>query len=325
MAGRVPALSAVIPVYNSALSLPDLVARLQPVLSASANQFEIVFVDDDSKDDSWRVLTELCVLHRHWIRAIPLMRNSGQHNALLCGIRAARYGLIVTLDDDLQNPPEEIPKLLEALDDGVDVVYGAPPHGVHGLWRNLASQMTKIVLQGALGAETARMVGPFRVFRTELRHAFDQYSSAFVNIDVLLTWGTTRFKAIRVRHDERRVGKSNYTFLKLLTHSMNMTTGFSTMPLKWASILGFGATAFGLVLLAYVLGRYFLQGVSVPGFAFLASVTMIFAGAQLFTLGIIGEYLARVHVRLTERPAYTIRTDAAQAFVAEHNRPVEHE
>src|SRR6185436_8614713 len=119
MPGRVPALSAVIPVYNSALSLPDLVARLQPVLSASANQFEIVFVDDDSRDDSWRVLTELCVLHRHWIRAIPLMRNSGQHNALLCGIRAARYGLIVTLDDDLQNPPEEIPKLLEALDAGV--------------------------------------------------------------------------------------------------------------------------------------------------------------------------------------------------------------
>jgi undecaprenyl-phosphate 4-deoxy-4-formamido-L-arabinose transferase len=325
MPGRVSALSAVIPVYNSALSLPDLVARLQPVLSASADEFEIVFVDDDSRDDSWRVLAGLSLLHPGWIRAIPLMRNSGQHNALLCGIRAARFGLIVTLDDDLQNPPEEIPKLLEALADGVDVVYGAPPHGVHGLWRNLASQMTKIVLQGALGAETARMVGPFRVFRTELRHAFDQYSSAFVNIDVLLTWGTTRFKAIRVRHDERRVGKSNYTFLKLLTHSMNMTTGFSTMPLKWASILGFGATAFGLVLLAYVLGRYYLQGISVPGFAFLASVTIIFAGAQLFTLGIIGEYLARVHVRLTERPAYTIRTDAAQAFAAEQNRAVEHE
>jgi glycosyltransferase involved in cell wall biosynthesis len=313
---RVPSLSVVIPVYNSARSLRELVSRLEPVLRTSAGEFEIVFVDDDSRDDSWRVLMDLC-RDFGWIRAIGLMRNSGQHNALLCGIRAARYGLIVTLDDDLQNPPEEIPSLLEALDERADVVYGAPHHRVHGRWRNLASEVTKVVLQGAIGADTARMVGPFRVFRTELRRAFDQYRGTFVNVDVLLTWGTTRFKAIRVRHDERRVGESNYTFWKLLTHSLNMLTGFSTAPLQWASVLGFGVTTFGLLLFVYVLSRYFLQGTSVPGFAFLASVIIVFSGAQLVTLGIIGEYLARVHFRLMERPSYTIRVGDAAPRAAE--------
>ena len=305
---RRASLSAVVPVYNSATSLPELVARLEPVLRASADEFEVVFVNDGSRDDSWRVLDQLCRAHG-WIRAITLMRNSGQHNALLCGIRVARHSLIVTLDDDLQNPPEEIPKLLEALDERVDVVYGAPPLGVHGRWRNVASQTTKIALQGVLGAETARMVGPFRVFRTELRKAFDQYSGAFVNIDVLLTWGTTRFTAIHVRHDVRRSGVSNYTFRMLLTHSLNMLTGFTTAPLQWASVLGFVVTLFGMVLLAYVLARYLFQGARVPGFGFLASVIIIFSGAQLVTLGIMGEYLARIHSRLLDRPPYTVKSD----------------
>jgi glycosyltransferase involved in cell wall biosynthesis len=324
MLTRVRSLSAVIPVYNSERSLPELVRRLEPVLRAAADEFELVFVDDDSRDDSWRVLVDLSLLHG-WIRTIRLMRNSGQHNALLCGIRAARFDLVVTLDDDLQNPPEEIPKLLEALVDGVDVVYGATPHGVHGLWRNLASQAAKIALQGALGAETARMVGPFRVFRTEMRRAFDQYSGRFVNVDVLLTWSSSRFSATNVRHDERRVGQSNYTFWKLLTHSLNMVTGFSTVPLQWASVLGFSTTVFGLLLFMYVLGRIFMQGTSVPGFAFLASVIIIFAGAQLVTLGIVGEYLARIHVRLMDRPAYTIRTSDGPTHVSKNDSAMTHD
>jgi glycosyltransferase involved in cell wall biosynthesis len=307
MPRRVQALSVVVPVYNSADVLPELVARLEPVLHASAGEFELVFVNDASRDASWDALAALSRRYS-WIRTIDLMRNVGQHNALLCGIRAARHELIVTLDDDLQNPPEEIPKLLDALTDDVDVVYGAPEHEVHGRWRDVASQATKIVLKGPLGAETARMVGPFRIFRTAIRRAFAGYRGAFVNIDVLLTWGTTRFKAIRVRHDVRRSGASNYTFWKLLTHSLNMLTGFTTTPLQWASVLGFAVTLLGMLLFAYVLLRYFMQGVRAPGFAFLASVIIIFSGAQLVTLGIIGEYLARVHLRLMDRPAYTVKT-----------------
>jgi undecaprenyl-phosphate 4-deoxy-4-formamido-L-arabinose transferase len=308
MAGRVPSLSAVIPVYNSAEMLPELVARLQPVLEAVATRFELVFVNDASRDASWQALVDLRRRYG-WIRTIDLMRNSGQHNALLCGIRAARYDLIVTLDDDLENPPEEIPTLLDALTDEVDVVYGAPLHKVHGLLRNVASRTTKIVLQGVLGADTARMVGPFRVFRTDVRRAFDEYRGTFVNIDVLLTWGTARFAAVRVRHDPRRSGSSNYTFWRLLTHSLNMLTGFSALPLQTAILFGFGVTLLGMLLFVAVIARYLIQGVAVPGFTFLASIIIIFSGAQLITLGIIGEYQARIHFRLMDRPSYTMRVE----------------
>ena len=303
-----PAVSVVVPVYNSEALLRDLVRRLEPVLRDAAAAFELVLVNDGSRDGSWALIDEL--RHHHsWIRGLDLIRNYGQHNALLCGIRAAAHEVIVTMDDDLQHPPEEIPKLLAELQPGVDVVYGAPATEVHGLLRDVASQVTKIVLQGALGAETARMVGPFRAFRAHVRRAFDDYRGTFVNIDVLLTWGTTRFRAVRVRHDARAAGVSNYNFRQLVTHSLNMLTGFSTLPLKVASVLGLGLTSFGLLLFAYVAGRYLIQGVAVPGFAFLASVTIMFSGAQLATLGIMGEYLARMHVRLLDRPTYVVRDE----------------
>lgn len=306
---RLQGISAVVPAYNSEQSLPTLVERLEPVLRAAADRFELIFVNDGSRDGTWTVIQSLA-RQRPWIRAVDLMRNSGQHNALLCGVRLAQYEVIITLDDDLQDPPEEIPKLLAALGDDVDVVYGAPQVEVHGLWRNLASQVTKMVLQGALGAETARMVGPFRAFRSHVRGAFADYRSSYVNFDVLLTWGTSRFRAIRVRHDPRPFGASNYTFWKLVTHSLNMFTGFSALPLQVASVLGFALTLFGGALLVYVLARYLVAGGSVPGFAFQASITIIFSGAQLATLGIIGEYLARMHFRLLDQPAYSIRHDS---------------
>lgn len=303
-----PGLSVVVPAYNSARVLPELVGRLVPVLAASGTDHEVVLVNDGSRDDTWRVIDEL---GRQYpcVRGIDLMRNFGQHGALLCGIRAARYDVVVTLDDDLQHPPEEIPRLLAVLEPDIDVVYGAPEVEAHGLWRDAASLVTKIVLQGVLGAETARMVGPFRAFRTAVRRAFAIYDGPFVNIDVLLTWATTKFRAIRVRHEPRAAGRSNYTFRRLLTHSLNMLTGFSTLPLQLASIAGFTLTFVGVGLLAYVVGRYFIQGVAVPGFAFLASITIIFSGAQLATLGIIGEYLARMHFRLLNRPAYVVRRE----------------
>ena len=301
-------ISVVVPVYNSAEMLPALVARLDLVLRACAEEYELILVNDGSRDAGWLTIVEI-IRQSDWIRGVDLMRNGGQHNALLCGIRAARYELVVTMDDDLQNPPEEIPKLLAALIDGVDVVYGSPQYEVHGMFRNIASQVTKIVLQGVLGANTARMVGPFRVFRTDVRRAFDGYRGVFVNIDVLLTWGTTRFTAIRVRHDVRQAGKSNYTLIKLLVHMMNMLTGFSTIPLQLSTFVGLSIALLGIVLLVYVVGRYLLHGVAVQGFAFIASIIIIFSGTQLFTLGVIGEYLARMHSRLLDRPAYVVREE----------------
>ena len=248
-------LSVVVPVYNSEELLPELVRRLSPVLQGLGEPFELLLVNDASRDGSWRVIQEL-TKERDWVRGICLTRNFGQHNALLCGIRATRLDKIVTMDDDLQNPPEAIPQLLKALSDGYDVVYGTPLAERHGIWRDLASRITKAALQGAM--------------------------APFVSIDVLLTWATTRFAAVAVQHEPRKAGASNYTFFMLLTHALNMMTGFTVAPLQVASWTGFAFAVFGSAVLAYVVGRYLLQG-------------------------IIGEYLARMHFRTMEKPQYVVR------------------
>ena len=294
------------PAYNSELSLAELADRLKPVLESAATDYEMIIVDDGSRDGTWQVIQGLARENR-WVRGVHLMRNYGQHNAVLCGIRLARYDVIVTLDDDLQHPPEEIPKLLEKLTDDKDVVYGPPAQETHGLWRDLASQVTKVALQSAMGAPIARKAGPFRAFRTRIRDAFAGYDGPYVSVDVLLTWGTTRFAAVDVRHEQRTLGKSNYTFRKLVTHAINMITGFSTLPLQLSSLIGFGLTLVGVAALIFVLVRYLIVGGGVPGFSFLASMIAIFSGAQLFSLGIIGEYLARMHLRTMQHPTYAVR------------------
>lgn len=307
-----PAVSVLIPVYNSAETLPRLLERLEPVLRAETDEFEAILVNDGSRDASWEAVQAAARRYR-WVRGVNLMRNYGQHNALLCALRLAQYEVAVTLDDDLQHPPEEIPKLLAKLAEGHDVVYGAPDRQQHGLLRDLASEITKIALSAAMGAQTARQVSAFRALRTPLREAFHVFHGPYVSIDTLLTWGTARFAAVRVRHDARAAGVSNYTLRKLMAHAMNMMTGFSAIPLQITSLLGFSLTAFGLMILVFVVGRYFIEGGSPPGFPFLASVIAIFSGAQLFALGMLGEYLARMHFRLMDKPTYAVRetTDAA--------------
>lgn len=310
--------SIVVPVYNSEASLRELVRRLRLVIEGMGPAYEILLINDGSRDKSWLIIEELAAMDSR-VRGIDLMRNYGQHNALLCGIRKASYEIVITLDDDLQNPPEEIPKLLMKLSEGADVVYGCPEHERHGLWRNLASRITKLALQSAMGADTARRVSAYRAFRTPIREAFASYQGPFVSIDTLLTWGTTRFESVTVKHEIRQVGASNYTLMKLFVHALNMMTGFSTLPLQIASYVGFVFTLFGFAVLAFVLIRYILQGTTVPGFPFLASVIAIFSGAQLFALGVIGEYLARMHFRLMDRPPYTIHETTLENHVPKRN------
>jgi undecaprenyl-phosphate 4-deoxy-4-formamido-L-arabinose transferase len=301
-------LSIVVPVFNSEGSLPLLIRELEAALSGTGR--EIVLVNDGSADRSWEVIRELA-RRNPTIRGINLMRNYGQHNALLAGIRSARGEIIVTMDDDLQHPPAEIPKLLEELGRGYDVVYGTPVKLPHSAMRNVSSWILKLVLKRAMGADTARQVSAFRAFRTSLRRAFENHQSPLVSIDVILTWGTRRFSAVRVEHRPRAAGQSQYTFRSLVTHALTVATGFSTLPLRLASLFGFCFTLLGLAVLAFVVVSYLVRRGSVPGFAFLASIIAIFSGAQFFALGIIGEYLARVHSRMMERPAYAIAESIA--------------
>lgn len=301
--------SIIVPAYNSSQILPNLVERLLPVAKSLDMPFELILVNDGSSDGTWDAILDLAARNR-WIRGICLMRNYGQHNALLAGLRAAHYATTVTLDDDLQHPPEELPKLLEKLSKDFDVVYGSPEKQTHGVLRDLASAATKIALQSAMGAESARHVSAFRVFKTNLRRAFDAHQSPFVSLDVLLTWGTTKFGAVRVRHDERELGHSSYTVGKLTRHALNMMTGFSVLPLQLASIVGFVFSFGGLFVLIYVLVRFALYGSTVAGFPFLASIIAIFSGVQLFALGVLGQYLARMHFRSMDKPPYVVSAES---------------
>jgi undecaprenyl-phosphate 4-deoxy-4-formamido-L-arabinose transferase len=215
------------------------------------------------------------------------------------------------MDDDLQHPPEEIHKLLETLDQGNDVVYGIPQKQTQVWWRNIFSVTMRRMLAYIMGVKNILDFASFRAFHTRLRGAFENYQNPNVILDVLLSWGTTRFANATVNEMPRSVGRSNYNFFKLVQYTMVVLTGFSTVPLRLTSMLGFLFTLIGMAVFLYVLGIYFLLG-SIPGFPFLASIISIFSGMQFFALGIIGEYLARIFDRSMDRPAYVIGETAGE-------------
>ena len=298
--------TVVIPVYNSQATLPALTERLAAVLPGAVDRFEVVLVNDGSQDDSWEAIGQAVRKHA-WLRGINLMRNYGQHNALLAGIRAARYAVTVTMDDDLQHPPEEIPRLLETLAQGHDLVYGVPAQPQRGFSRNLSTWLTKLWLHRMLGVAIASRASAFRAFRTVLREGFAHYEGPAVAIDALLAWTTTRIASVPVRHDPRRHGRSHYSWFKLARLTIDLTTTFRTWPLRFASLSGFVVMLLGFAALAFVLGSYLATGQPLSVFRFLASALAIFAGAQLFTLGVLGEYVARIHHRVLREPAYVVR------------------
>lgn len=297
-------ISALIPVYNSQDTLQPLVERLDKVLSEQAPAYEIILVNDGSRDDSWNVITRLVQAYPS-VTGINLMRNYGQHNALLAGLRQAQHPVIVTLDDDLQHPPEELPKLLRELERGYDVVYGTPQRMPHSAWRNVTSSMTKKILSFVMGLPGVKEISAFRAFRANLRNAFIDYKNPGIILDVLLSWGTTRFSHVTVNEMPRESGRSNYSFGKLASQAILILTGYSTVPLRFASWFGFALTLFGIVIFLKVVIDYFLLG-SIPGFTFLASIISLFSGAILFALGIFGEYLSRIFDSSMQRPAYTV-------------------
>ncbi len=295
-------LSIVVPVYRGETYVEPLVERLAQSLPKFANQYEVILVNDGSPDNSWAVIDRMAKKYP-WVHGIRLMRNYGQHNATLCGVRAAQYEIIATLDQDLQHPPEEIPILLEKLNEGFDVVYGAPKKLPQGFLRNLFTANIKTILSSVMGVSSVRNISAFRVFRSHLRFAFENFQSPNVILDVLLSWGTNRFTSVQV--DIALAERSNYGFSSLVKAALLILTGYSTMPLRLASWIGFFMTLFGMSIFFYVMYVYFALG-SLPGFPFLASIISLFSGAQLFAMGIFGEYLARIFDRSMDRPSYII-------------------
>lgn len=296
-------LSVVIPVYKGETLIEPLIVQLGKVLPTFAENYEVILVNDGSPDHSWQVIQRLAREYS-WVRGICMMRNYGQHNATLCGVRAACHDITITLDQDLQHPPEEIPLLLAKLEEGYDVVYGAPRKLPQALWRNLMTAGIKWILAKVIGVPAVHNVSAFRAFRTNLREAFVNFQSPSLILDVLLSWGTTRFTSVQV--DIAQAERTNYNLTMLIRTAMLILIGYSTLPLRFASWLGFAMTLFGLGVFVYVLIVYFTAG-SLPGFPFLASIIALFSGAQLFALGIFGEYLARMFDRSMDRPTYVIQ------------------
>ena len=297
-----PGVSIVVPTYKSPTTLTELVERTE---SLGLSAFEIIIVDDGNNDATWEQIG-LLSQSKKFVVGLRLGRNFGQHSALLAGVRKAKYSQIVTIDDDLQNPPEEIPNLLAKLVNGVDVVYGVSTQVRQNVWRRFTSRTAKAIFARVLGFESAISISSFRAFQTQLREGFAGELGPHVSLDALLTWSTSRFSTLEVEHHARRVGKSNYSFTKLVRFMLDTATSYSTRPLRLATTIGFITTLFGLLLLVWVVGNAIFVGDSVPGFPFLAASIAVFSGVQLVVLGILGEYLGKIHFRAMNKPTFSV-------------------
>lgn len=305
----VPDVSVVVPVYKSTDSLPLLVERIRAALDGARRTWEVIFVDDSGPDGrSWSVLQRLVPEDAAHLRAFRLMRNFGQHNALMCGFHAARGAFVITIDDDLQNPPEEIPRLLNAIEErGDDLVYGTiAEEKKHGPLRNLGSWL--VTKFGQTIFHSTVKGSSYRIMRRELVQSILTYDLNFTFVDGLLAWNTQRISAIPVRHDARPQGRSGYSFFKLLSLAINMFTNFSLLPLQFVSLLGLATASGGLLLGAYYLIAHFAGWIAVSGYASQIVTTLVLGGIQLLSLGVMGEYLGRIHLNINRKPQFVVRT-----------------
>ena len=297
-------ISLVCPVYCSAQTLRILVDQICACLNG-VYKFEILLIDDRSPDSSWLEILQIS-RENSAVRGIRLGRNVGQHGALLAGIRKARFDKIVTIDDDLQNPPSEVIKLVQTLDSNGGVVYGVSSDVKQKMWRKASSIGAKQLFKKFLGFDSAVNISSFRAFETNLRNAFSGEIGPSVSVDSLLTWSTSTFCSIDVQHHPRLQGKSHYSFRKLVRFMIDTATGYSVVPLRLATTLGSIVTIFGFVMFLWVTLRPLLTGVTVPGFPLLAASLAIFSGTQLLVLGILGEYIGKMHFRVMNKPSYVI-------------------
>ena len=299
-------LSVIIPVYRSEATLRPLLNRLLPVLDAITQDSEVILIDDGSPDHAWEVILDLRREHPGKIVAVQLMRNFGQHNALMCGFHHARGRLVVTMDDDLQHPPESIATLLAALRDrDLDLVYGSYEEKMHDPGRVVGSWLVNGFFR--LIFQTSVTVTSFRAIRRELVRSILCYDLNFTYVDGLLAWNTQRAGEVAVPHHSRQSGRSGYSFWKLATLALNLFTNFSLLPLQIVSVCGSLAAGAGLILAAYYFIQSLRHNITVPGYASIIIAVLVLGGIQLMSLGIMGEYLGRLHLNVNRKPQYVER------------------
>ena len=301
------AVSVVIPVFGSAETLNELYDRLSSVLRAESLSYEIILVDDASRDSSWNIM---CFLHEkdNAVKILQHMKNFGQHRAILCGMRYAQGRLVVTMDDDLQHPPEEIPKLLHAIQKrGDDVVIGRYNVKQHGRIRNLATRVNNMLASRIIGKDPELRLTSFRVLRAEVAYELTRTRTCHPRIGQLLLTITDRISNVAVAHHRRKHGRSGYSRERLVSDALTNVLGTSSLPLRIVSIGGFVCSTLSFALGCLTLLRYLVTGVSVTGWTSIILVQLFFFGISLLSFGVVGEYLIRIMGEVRDNSETTIR------------------
>lgn len=308
----ISSLSIVIPVYNSEATIGRLVDAVVETLARHFTRLEIVLVNDGSIDQSHRHARDAQRRHTGIVRYIQLARNFGEHNAVMCGLRYVTGDCAVIIDDDFQNPPAEILKLVNKLREGYDVVYSYYEQKRHYLFRNLGSRFNDRVATKLLRKPKGLYLSSFKAINRFLVRSILEYTGPYPYIDGLILRSTTSIGRQLCEHHEREAGRSNYTLQRLIRLWLNMFTSFSVVPLRLASIMGFAMSFLGLGLavlfvLSWLKGGIFFQQTIPPGWGSLIVCVTVFAGIQLMVLGMIGEYLGRLTLTQNRSPQYIVR------------------
>ncbi|OGB94330.1 MAG: UDP-4-amino-4-deoxy-L-arabinose-oxoglutarate aminotransferase [candidate division NC10 bacterium RIFCSPLOWO2_02_FULL_66_22] len=300
------AVSVVIPVYNEEANLERLCERLQRVLEDLGRPHEVIFVDDGSRDRSLEILCRLQEKHGT-VRVIQLNRNYGQHAAVFAGLDHARGDVIVTLDADLQNPPEEIPRLLDKISEGHDVVGGWRQSRRDHVVRRLLSWGVNKLTSKVVGVEMRDYGCMLRAYRREVVEVLRGCSEVSSFIPALANTFAGSPTEIPVTHDRRLNGRSKYNLFRLIRLNFDLMTGFSLLPIQVVSLAGIGIAVLGLGFGGFLMLRRLLMGPESEGVFTLFAILFFFVGIQVLALGLIGEYIGRIYMEVRRRPRYVIR------------------
>jgi dolichol-phosphate mannosyltransferase/undecaprenyl-phosphate 4-deoxy-4-formamido-L-arabinose transferase len=305
-----PDLSVVIPVYRSGEILPDLLDQISAVVEERGLVHEIILIDDASPDDTWSEMREFVPRYSN-ARAIRLMRNGGQAAATLCGLEMALGHLILTMDDDLQHPPDQIPILLEALeaDPELDGVFGVSSDKKHSFQQNLGSRILSWVNARSFGLPRGLRSSSFRLLRRSVGKAAVEHRTLNPALSAILYSSTARLKSIPVRHERRKSGASGYTLGRQIRLAWDNITNVSMLPLRLVTVFGSVFCFFGLIMAGHTLFKYFSGQIAVPGWTTVVILLSFFSGVTLLALGIIGEYLGRILREVRGSPRFIIREE----------------
>ena len=303
----VPEISVVIPVFNEEDNLRELGERLVRTLTGMGRSFEIIFVDDGSTDGSWQLLTDLNGQYPQNIRALQFHRNFGQHQAIFAGFQAARGRVMVTLDADLQNPPEEIPRLVAKLDEGYDTVGGWRENRRDSIFRRLPSQLVNYVMSRVTGVKLRDYGCMLRAYRRSVVDSINQCHESSSFIPALANLFAQRVAEIPVGHAERERGKSKYGIIKLLRLNFDLMTGFSNLPIHLVGFMGVTIAFLGLLFGFMLIIRRIFVGPEVEGVFTLFAILFVFVGLNTLGLALIGEYVGRIYREVRGRPRFVVR------------------